>query len=107
MYITGNFCSKLFISWYEKLLKKIPKNSVLILDNKSIHNKKLVSSISKKYNCNALFLPPYSPDLNPIEHVWGFIKRKIRSFCSFDPNLSLEDALFKSFDFYSESIINH
>ncbi|MCL1824141.1 MAG: transposase, partial [Oscillospiraceae bacterium] len=32
----------------------------------------------QSYNCEVLFLPPYSPDLNPIEKKWAWLKRKLR-----------------------------
>ncbi|MDR2646057.1 MAG: transposase, partial [Holosporaceae bacterium] len=28
--------------------------------------------------CSLIFLPPYSPDLNPIEHFWDWMKNKVR-----------------------------
>jgi len=42
--------------------------------HKSIEIRKLVGS----YGCEILYLPPYSPDLNPIEKYWGNMKKKIR-----------------------------
>ncbi|CAD8188427.1 unnamed protein product [Paramecium pentaurelia] len=45
------------------------KNAVLVLDNSPIHKSKLVQKLltAKPY----LFLPPYSPQLNPIEKIWN------------------------------------
>ncbi len=31
-----------------------------------------------------LYLPPYSPDFNPIEHVWGWIKHRVRTLAPRD-----------------------
>jgi len=36
--------------------------------------KKLIEDVGSKL----MFLPPYSPDLNPIEHYWAWLKKKIR-----------------------------
>lgn len=57
-------------------LKK-EKRLNIILDNYRVHKTKLVEKIAEILNINLIFLPVYSPDLNPIEDVWREIKDKI------------------------------
>ena len=49
----------------------------LILDNFATHKAKRVREKAKKLNIELIYLPPYSPDLNPIEYLWKSIKRII------------------------------
>jgi putative transposase len=55
----------------------INKRLILILDNFSSHRSKLVREFAEVHNIILVFLPPYSPDLNPIEQIWRAIKRDI------------------------------
>jgi hypothetical protein len=65
---------------------------IVIMDNASIHKRKEIREAIEKAGCYLVYLPPYSPDLNPIEHFWSWLKRKIRSLKQkFD---SLDDAIF-------------
>lgn len=54
----------------------------LIIDNASFHKSKQIIEIIESVNCKIIFLPPYSPDLNPIEHHWSGIKRSIRKMAT-------------------------
>jgi transposase len=57
-----------FIGWIEQdLLPKLPTNSVLIMDNATFHKGCEMLKIIEKAGHEILYLPPYSPDLNPIE----------------------------------------
>jgi hypothetical protein len=49
-------------------------NSVIILDNATIHHDENLINILEELGCRIIFLPPYSPDLNPIETAFGTIK---------------------------------
>ena len=49
-----------------------------IIDNASWHKTKTVTDFCKNNNMTLLFLPPYSPEFNPIERVWSFLKSKIK-----------------------------
>src|SRR6266542_6789773 len=50
------------------------KNSVIVMDNAKIHHdEKLVESI-EQMGCKIIYLPPYSPDFNPIETAFSGIK---------------------------------
>jgi len=55
-----------------------PGNRIcLVLDNFSTHKAKLVREKANELNIELVYLPPYSPDLNPIEYLWKSIKRSI------------------------------
>ena len=60
------------------LLPRLLPGSVLVLDNASIHKGGQIESLVSKAGCRVLYLPPYSPDLNPIELAWSFVKRLVR-----------------------------
>lgn len=49
----------------------------LVLDNFATHKAKKVREKAKELNIELIYLPPYSPDLNPIEYLWKSIKRII------------------------------
>ena len=68
--------SAFFEDWFEwELIPLLPENSLVILDNASFHRKRQLYDIAARYGVCVLFLPPYSPELNPIEHSWANFKR--------------------------------
>lgn len=50
---------------------------LVILDNAKGHIAKATREYAEKLNIKLVYLPPYSPDLNPIEHIWSPIKTKL------------------------------
>jgi len=67
--------SEFFEYWFnEFLLPAIPKGSTVILDNARFHRKKELYKLARG-KVRLLFLPPYSPDFNPIEKSWANMKR--------------------------------
>jgi len=75
----GTTDSVLFEFWFEHfLLKEVDKGAFIVLDNATFHKKSVLTDLAQSYNCEVLFLPPYSPDLNPIEKKWAWLKRKLR-----------------------------
>ena len=71
--------SAIFESWFEQfLLKEVSAGQTIVLDNASFHRKNILSKLAENAGVFVLFLPPYSPDLNPIEHFWANIKKKLR-----------------------------
>lgn len=68
-----------FSSFILKMIKEnnlLGKKYIFILDNCKIHRSKLLLKVQKI--ANFIFLPPYSPMLNPIETLFSLLKRKIR-----------------------------
>ena len=60
----------------------------------------------EQYECNLLFLPAYSPDLNPIEHTWASLKRHIKRFRhEFDTVIETIEYIFQNIScFYGMEI---
>lgn len=83
---SGSMDGDLFEGWLEHVFVPVLKNpakSVLILDNASFHRKCAIYDIADYYGFNVIFLPPYSPDLNPIEIFWANVKRRLRLYMHF------------------------
>ncbi len=80
--------AKFFEEWFEwELLSEIQEGSVIIMDNAAFHRKSKLYDIASRYNVVVLFLPPYSPDLNPIEKSWANLKHWLKSNLSRFPSL--------------------
>jgi transposase len=74
-----NVDSGLFNLWLERdLIPKLPENSVVVMDNASFHKCANTAQMIKAAGHVLEYLPPYSPDLNPIEQKWAQAKAKIR-----------------------------
>jgi len=74
---TGSCTAKLVTQWVETMLiNDLLMPSIVIMDNAPVHNKKQLRSLLKKHGHALLPLPPYSPDLNPIEGTFGGMKKR-------------------------------
>ena len=94
----GTTDADLVEGWVETcLLPVVSKGSVIIMDNASPHKKDTIFDIIEEAGCILIFLPKYSPDLNPIEHFWANMKNHLRNYTkNFD---SLWQALVDYFRF--------
>jgi transposase len=78
---SGSMNSDLFEGWLESVYVPAlnnPAKTVLLLDNAKVHRKGAIYDIADEYGFRVIFLPPYSPDLNPIEKFWANVKRRLR-----------------------------
>ena len=60
------------------LLPTLKPGDIVIIDNLGSHKAKVIRSILRSAGAKLLFLPPYSPDLNPIEQVFAKLKTLLR-----------------------------
>jgi len=75
----GSCNTEVVDTYFEKvLLPALPPGSVIVLDNARFHQSPTTQQLVERAGCQLLFLPPYSPDLNPIEHLWAAFKTRLR-----------------------------
>ncbi|MCC7554294.1 MAG: transposase [Methanobacteriaceae archaeon] len=95
---------KYFLDEYDDLKEELSneRRIVMILDNYSAHISKLARRIAKFLNIKFIFLPIYSPKLNPIEQVWRSMKKRISSI-DFKSLIELSNKL----KFYFKKYVTH
>ena len=57
---------------------ELPPGSVIVLDNAWFNQSPTTQRLIAAANCQLIFMPAYSPDLNPIENLWAAIKTRLR-----------------------------
>jgi transposase len=78
------------------LCPTLQPGDVVVMDNLSSHKVNGVSQLIAARGASVLYLPPYSPDLNPIEKAWSKIKQYLRSTrarCKEDLDKAIAEAL--------------
>ena len=87
-----NVNTEVFNIWIDKdLIPKLPKGSVVVMDNASFYKSHKMKDQIKLARHILEYLPPYSPDLNPIEQKWAQAKSIRRK------HLCDIDSLFRDF----------
>lgn len=72
-------------SFLELVRRENPRRPIIpVLDNAKIHKAGLTREASEKLGIIGTFLPPYSPDLQPIEFGWKDVKRELSGILEFD-----------------------
>jgi len=72
--------AEVFLQFFENILSQYQTGKiVMVLDNARIHHAKLIQPFleKNKSRLTLLFLPPYSPNLNLIEGLWGWLKSNV------------------------------
>lgn len=81
-----------FECWVKQdLLPKLRESSVLIMDNASFHKGKRLEELVSRAGHHIIWLPKYSPDLNPIEKMWAQVKGIRKKFRIKDIHKLFED----------------
>lgn len=92
MVVDGPVNGDVFIAFIEQVLTpQLTPGDVVVMDNLSSHKVKRVRELIERTGAQVRYLPPYSPDLNPIENVFSKIKQLLRSLAC-----RTKDALWNS-----------
>ena len=88
-----------FQHFLEGLLARYPgsRKLIVVLDNARIHHSKVLNAFleANKDRIELMFLPPYSPDLNPMEWFWRFLRKQVTHNTFFGDFKELQRALIK------------
>jgi transposase len=77
--VEGSTTREVFETYLEELLvPSLKAGQVVVMDNLSSHRGKRVRELIEGKGCELLYLPPYSPDLNPIEEAFAKLKALLR-----------------------------
>ena len=76
----GPMDGELFLAWVKQgLVPVLRRDDVVILDNLSTHKVAGVLEAIDAAGARLEYLPPYSPDFNPIENLWSKVKQALKS----------------------------
>lgn len=69
----------IFELYIKEILSPIlEKGKTIIMDNASFHKSEKIKTLIESAGCELVYLPPYSPELNPIEKYWAVLKGKVK-----------------------------
>lgn len=79
MTIMSGTTKEVFTTYLREVLgPHLRPGDMVVMDNLSTHKMTIVHEILATFGATALFIPPYSPELNPIENVWSKMKTFLR-----------------------------
>jgi len=80
MVLDGSMTGECFVAYVEQILApSLQAGDIVILDNLPAHKASGVREAIEAAGARMLFLPPYSPDFNPIEPSWSKLKNALRA----------------------------
>jgi len=77
---SGTMKAPRFETWFSLFfLPLLIAGTVIVMDNAKFHRKTMLYALAESHGCKIIFLPAYSPDLNPIENLWANLKTFLRN----------------------------
>jgi transposase len=77
--VEGATTARVFETYVEKVLvASLEPGQIVVMDNLGAHRPKRIRELIEQRGCELLYLPAYSPDLNPIEEAFAKIKNLLR-----------------------------
>jgi transposase len=95
--ISGSLNGELFRTYVKECLAPtLRAGDIVVMDNLRTHKVKSIDEAIKAARAAVLYIPPYSPDLNPIEELWSKLKaylRKVKARITGDLSRAIDDGL--------------
>jgi transposase len=103
MTVEGATDTEVFCAYVEQVLSPtLSAGDIVVMDNLSAHKAEAVGRMIAGRGAELLYLPPYSPDLNPIERCWSKIKTALRA-AKARTSERLNEAIKQAFETVTES----
>ena len=91
--VAGNITKGIFVAYLmEDLLPFLAPGTAIVMDRLSTHCSEEVRHLIHAAGCRLMLLPPYSPELNPIEEAWSKLKNLLRRLSARSRDALLEGA---------------
>ena len=101
--VDGAMDKRMFFEYIVQILcPTLRPNDIVVMDNLSAHKNPEVASHIRRCGAELVYLPPYSPDLNPIENMWSKVKQLLRGM-EMRAYESLEKGIARAFDMVDAS----
>jgi transposase len=83
MVVDGATDTEVFLAYVENVLvPTLRPGDIVVMDNLAPHKSPAVATAIRAAGANIWYLPPYSPDFNPIEQMWSKVKEALRAFAA-------------------------
>ncbi|WP_244919405.1 IS630 family transposase [Nostoc commune] len=102
MTVPGSINTEAFVIYVTQVLApQLWKGAIVVMDNLKVHHAERVKIAIESVGAKVKFLPPYSPDLSPIELCWSKLKQFLRS-CEARTLESLDQAMALAVNYITE-----
>jgi transposase len=89
--VEGSTNGAVFQTYLEEVLcPTLKRGQVVVMDNLSAHKGERVRELIEGKGCELVYLPPYSPDFNPIEQAFSKLKSYLRTACARSREILME-----------------
>lgn len=102
MYVELAVNADIFLGYIEQsLLPNLKPGQYVVMDNARVHKSDAIENLIESVGAKVVFLPPYSPDLSPIEKMWSKVKEIIKRLMP-RTKADFHDSLAKALDSVNE-----
>ncbi|WP_190240964.1 transposase [Nostoc sp. 'Peltigera membranacea cyanobiont' 210A] len=102
MTVPGSINTEVFLTYITQVLApQLWKGAIVVMDNLKVHHAERVRVAIESVGAKVKFLPPYSPDLSPIELCWSKLKQFLRC-CEARTTESLDQAMAEALNYITE-----
>lgn len=99
----GSINSSIFETWMDGLLNKLKQNYLIVMEDSIVHDRKLIQKCEEKGHI-LLFNPPFSSEMNPIEHIFNLWETEVQKMEETTDQLLVEKLIQAFFQIPSSSL---